>query len=321
MPILTSHYKAPLWIGGKHAQTIIPNLFRKVTGVVYTREKISTDDGDFIDLDWSCVESNKLVIVAHGLEGSANRSYILGMVKAFNARGWDALGWNLRGCGGEVNQTFRIYNAGSTDDLKAIIRHAVAKKKYKQLCLVGFSLTGNVILKYLAEPKDEFPPQLKRAAVFSVPCDLYACSRSLSSGFNRIYQNRFLSTLKEKILLKSKTHPGLFSHVNMHKINDFIDFDNYITAPLYGYRDAMEYYNASSSKFSIPKIEVPTLIVNARNDPFLHPSCFPHEACHQSAHVYFEGPVDGGHIGFIKDKINGTYWSEERAIKFLEEGK
>jgi len=320
MPILNSKYRAPLWIGGKHAQTIIPNLFRKVTGVNYVRERISTEDDDFLDLDWSCVDSKKLVIVAHGLEGNTSKSYVLGMVKAFNARGWDAMGWNLRSCSGELNKSFRLYNAGATDDIKRVVSHAVSKKKYKQICLVGFSMTGNVILNYLAEPLGELPSELKRAVVFSVPCDLYACARSLSSGFNRLYLNQFLFTLKRKILSKSKLHPGKFAHVRVDKINDFIDFDNFIIVPFFGYRDIMHYYEECSSKYSIAKIEVPTLIVNAKNDPFLHPSCFPHEACHQSRTVFFEGPEDGGHLGFIKDRINGIYWSEERAIRFIEEG-
>ncbi|MBS0630251.1 MAG: alpha/beta fold hydrolase [Verrucomicrobia bacterium] len=320
MPILPSHYKAPLWIGGKHAQTILPNLLRKVVGVQYRRERITTDDGDFLDLDWSSVESDKLVIIAHGLEGNTNKHYILGMVKQFNARNWDALAWNLRGCGGELNRTFRTYNAGSFDDLRQVIKHALKKKKYKNICLIGFSLTGNVILKYLGDHKQEHPSQLKRAVVFSVPCDLYACSRNLTSGFNRFYLNLFLSTLKQKIAMKAKDFPGLFSHIDLNQIKDLIEFDSKITAPVYGYRDVMHYYTECSSKHSIGKIEIPTLIVNALNDPFLHPSCFPHEICQQSPHVFFENPVDGGHLGFIKDRINGIFWSEERAVRFLEEG-
>lgn len=320
MPILTSQYKAPLWIGGKHAQTIIPNLFREVTGINYLRERIPTEDEDFLDIDWSRVGADKLVIVSHGLEGSSKRPYVQGMVKEFNARGWDALGWNFRSCGGEMNHSIRHYNPGSSDDLNCVIKHSVSTKKYKQICLVGFSLGGNMILNYLANYKAEIPKELKRAAVFSVPCDLYACSHNLSIGFNRIYLNRFLSTLKEKMIHKAKLNPGLFSNVDIKKIRTLFDFDNYITAPLYGFKDAMHYYNECSSKYNISKIEVPALIVNAGNDPFLHPAAFPHEACQKSSSVFFEGPMDGGHIGFIKDRVNSMYWSEERAILFMEEG-
>ncbi len=320
MPILTSQYKAPMWIGGKHAQTIIPSLFRKVTGIHYLRERISTDDGDFLDLDWSRVDSSKLLILSHGLEGSSRQAYVLGMVKEFNARGWDAMGWNFRSCGGELNHSARLYHGGCTDDLEAVVNHACKTKKYKQICLIGFSLGGSITLKYLADYKPDLPKQLKRVMAISTPCDLYACARNLSTGLNRIYLNRFLETLKSKIMLKAKLNPGLYSGINFNKIHDFIDFDNQVTAPLSGYKDAIHYYTECSSKYSIPKIEIPTLIVNAFNDPFLHPSCFPIEQCQKSKQVFFEGPSDGGHLGFIKNKIIGMYWTEERAIRFLEDG-
>ena len=230
MPIISSNYKAPTWIGGKHAQTIIPALFRKVTGITYLRERITTEDDDFLDVDWSTVDSKKLIIFSHGLEGSSHQPYILGMVKEFNARGWDALAWNFRSCGGELNHSIRFYHGGSKGDLKAVVGHACKTKRYKQICLIGFSLGGNITLKYLGDHSADIPKQIKRACVFSVPCDLYACARNLSHGINRIYLNRFLVTLKEKMLQKAKQFPGLFSHINMDKIQDFIDFDNHFTA-------------------------------------------------------------------------------------------
>jgi predicted alpha/beta-fold hydrolase len=285
------------------------------------RERISTEDNDFLDLDWSRVDSKKLVILSHGLEGSSRQCYILGMVKEFNARGWDALAWNFRSCSGELNKTVRLYHGGSTYDLKTVIDHACKTKKYKKICLVGFSLGGNITLKYLADYKHVLPKAIYKACVFSVPCDLYACARNLSSGMNRLYLNRFLQTLKEKITRKAEKNPGLYASVIVDKIQDFIDFDNYITAPMSGFKDAIHYYIECSSKHSIAKIETPTLIVNALNDPFLHPACFPTEECNKSNFVFFESPYDGGHIGFIKDNVIGTYWSEERAIQFLEDGK
>lgn len=321
MPILTSKYKTPLWIGGKHAQTIIPSLFRKVTGIHYLRERISTEDGDFLNLDWSRIDSNKLVIISHGLEGNSKQPYVLGMVKEFNARGWDALAWNFRSCGGELNHSSRLYHGGVIYDLKSVVDHACATKKYKQICLVGFSLGGNITLKYLADYKEDLPKAIKRACVFSVPCDLYACARNLSAGINRFYLNRFLTSLKGKIERKQARNPGLYASVNLDKIHDFVDFDNHVTAPMSGFKDAIHYYIECSSKYSIPKIDTHTLIVIARNDPFLHPACFPTEQCHKSDTVYFEQPEDGGHIGFMKDRVIGTYWSEERAIQFFEEGK
>lgn len=321
MPIFSSKYRAPLWIGGKHAQTIIPALFRKVYGVQYLRERITTEDNDFLDLDWSRIGSKKLIVISHGLEGSSRQAYVLGMVKQFNACGWDALAWNLRSCSGELNHSVRFYHGGCIEDLQAAIQHAVKSKKYREICLIGFSLGGNITLKYLGDLQASIPSQIHRACVLSVPCDLYACARSLSHGINRIYLNSFLTTLKEKIRRKTQFFPGLYSKIPIDKIQDFIDFDNHITAPLCGFKDAFHYYLECSSKHSISKIKTPTLIVNALNDPFMHPACFPHEECHNSSWVNLESPYDGGHQGFIKNQISGTYWSEERALEFLEEGK
>jgi len=321
MPVIASDYKAPAWIGGKHAQTILPALFRKVAGVDYLRERITTDDDDFLDLDWSRLGSNTLAILSHGLEGSSRALYILGMVKELNARGWDTLSWNFRGCSGEPNHSVRLYHGGCINDLKSVVDHACKTKAYKRICLLGFSLGGNITLKYVGDLKADLPSALDQVCVFSVPCDLYACARNLSHGVNRFYLNRFLVTLKEKMSAKAKLHPGLFSSVQFKKIQDFIDFDNRVTAPLCGFKDAVHYYIECSSKHSIPKIEHPTLIVNAMNDPFLHPACFPHEDCQKSPYVTLESPFDGGHQGFIKDRLIGTYWSEERALKFFEEKK
>lgn len=321
MPVISSLYKAPAWIGGKHAQTIIPALFRKVVGVTYQRERIKTEDEDFLDIDWSCQGHKRLVIFSHGLEGSSRQAYILGMVQAFNSQGWDALAWNFRSCSGELNSTLRIYHGGSINDLHTVVMRALQENRYTEISLVGFSLGGNITLKYLGDTAETLPKEVKSACVISVPCDLYACARSLSVGINRIYLNRFLVTLKAKMLLKAKLHPGHFSGVKIEKIQDFIDFDNQITAPLCGFKDAVHYYIECSSKRSIPHIKIPTLIVNAQNDPFLHPSCFPHEECQKSASVIFESPYDGGHQGFIKREISGSYWSEERAVKFLNTGE
>ncbi|MCI0381596.1 MAG: alpha/beta fold hydrolase [Chlamydiae bacterium] len=321
MPIITSTYKAPLWIGGKHAQTIIPALFRRVEGVVYERERITTDDGDFLDLDWSCLGNPRLIIISHGLEGSSYQPYVRGMVKECNGQKWDTLSWNFRSCSGEINRSVRLYHAGCIDDLKKVVDHAVSLKKYKIIILIGFSLGGSVTLKYLGDHSDRLPTEIAKALVFSVPCDLYACAQELSSGINRIYLNRFLATLKTKMEQKAKLYPHLFSGLQVSKIHDLIDFDNYFTAPMVGYKDAMHYYAECSCKKSIPLIRIPTLVINAKNDPFLHPACFPIEECQASNFVTLEFPYDGGHQGFIKKHIIGRYWSEERANQFINDCK
>lgn len=317
MPLLSSStYRAPMWIGGKHAQTIIPALFRKVQGVSYIRERIETSDGDFLDLDWSCQGNKRLAIVSHGLEGATTQPYMLGMVKQLNQHQWDTLCWNLRSCSGELNRSVRLYHAGSTDDLKAVVEYA-RNKNYEEIVLVGFSLGGSLIIKYLGEMGTAIPRELSRAVTISVPCDLYACIKALSSGINRIYLNHFLVTLKEKMTRKTKLFPDLLKGINISGIRDLIDFDNHFTAPLNGFRDAWHYYAECSCKKGIGEIRIPSLILNAQNDPFLHPRCFPIEECRKSDHVFFESPYDGGHQGFMKKHVIGTYWSEERVIDFL----
>ncbi|HSX12788.1 MAG TPA: alpha/beta fold hydrolase [Rhabdochlamydiaceae bacterium] len=318
MPVINSSYKAPLWIGGKHAQTIIPNIFRKVSPApIYMRERTLTADHDFLDLDFSSQGHDRLAIITHGLEGNSSSSYVLGMVKEFNANQWDVLAWNFRSCGGELNHSIRLYHAGSTDDLQHVIEHVLKMKKYKEIVLIGFSLGANIILKYLGEQAEEVPREISKAIAVSAPCDLFACIQALSSGINRIYIKHFLLTLKSKMIKKAKKFPEIFSGIKISKIQHIIEFDNLITAPLCGFKDAFHYYSECSSKKNISEIRVPTLILNAQNDPFLHPSSFPYEECQKSRFVTLETPYDGGHIGFIKKRLMGKYWMEERAIDFV----
>ncbi len=320
MPVINSLYKAPLWIGGKHAQTIIPNLFRKVKEApVYIRERILTEDHDFLDLDFVYKGHQKLAIVTHGLEGNSYGSYVQGMVKEFTDHNWDALAWNFRSCSGELNHSIRLYHAGSIDDLKCVIDYVINTKKYQEIVLIGFSLGANIILKYLGEWGQQVPREISKAVAISAPCDLFACIHALSFGINRIYLKHFLFTLKSKMAKKAKKYPGIFSGVKISKIQHIIEFDNLITAPLCGFKDAFHYYAECSSKRNIPNIHVPTLIVNAQNDPFLHPSSFPFEECQRSSFVTLEVPYDGGHQGFIKNEIRGKYWIDERALNFANQ--
>ncbi len=301
-------------------QTILP-AFRKVRGVHYDRERIATFDHDFLDLDWSRVGSSRLVILSHGLEGNTFQQYILGMVKALNQEGWDALAWNFRSCSGELNNKVRFYNAGNTEDLDWVIKHALKTGKYKEIVLMGFSLGGSLTLKFLGEQQAVMPIEVSKALVFSVPCDLKACVKELSSGFNKmIYLKRFLLTLKSKLSIKKRQFPDLLSYLDLDAIQGFEDFDNCFTAPQCGFKDAHDYYDHCSCKQNIPDIRVPTLIINAQNDPFLHQDCHPIKECHENVWVNLEMPIGGGHLGFMLTSINGPYWSEQRAIEFLKVG-
>jgi uncharacterized protein len=276
MPLVSqSAYKPPFFLFNAHLQTIIPSLLRRVDGVRYERERIETADEDFLDLDWACPGHNRLAILSHGLEGDSRRPYIMGMVRELNAGGWDALAWNFRGCGGEINRQLRFYHSGATDDLEAVISHALRQKAYQSIALIGFSLGGNMTLKYLGERGTELRPQIRKSVVFSVPCDLQTGALKMARMSNAIYMRRFLRHLRRKVRAKALLMPDKINDMGYHLIKNFKDFDDRYTAPLHGFRDAIDYWNQCSSKNYLRTIAVPTLIVNAKNDPFLSPECFP----------------------------------------------
>ena len=193
-----STYCPPALFSNPHVQTVFPSLFRRVPGIHYQRERIETPDGDFLDLDWSRNGSSGLGIVLHGLEGDSKRAYMLGMAKALNNAGWDAVCLNFRGCSGECNRRLRFYHSGETGDLHTVISHVVKQHTYLGIALIGFSLGGNVILKYLGEQGRRSHPLIKKAVAVSVPCDLASSSLKLSRSLNRIYLKRFLRMLRKK---------------------------------------------------------------------------------------------------------------------------
>jgi hypothetical protein len=319
MPLISqSDYKSPLFLFNGHLQTIIPGLFRRVDGIRYQRERIETPDHDFLDLDWSKTNASRLAIISHGLEGNSQRPYVLGMVRELNRNGWDALAWNFRGCSGEMNRNLQFYHSGATEDLEVVIQHALAQQHYKTIALIGFSLGGNLTLKYVGERGLDILPQIKKAVVFSVPCDLKTGALKMGTLSNKVYMWRFLKHLRQKMEAKAAVMPQQLNIVAFHKIKNFKQFDDRYTAPLHGFKDAIEYWSHCSSKNYLHTIAIPTLIVNAKNDPFLSPECFPSEQVSELPHVYLEIPETGGHCGFYQNSLHGRYWSEERAIRFLE---
>lgn len=316
MPLIEpSTYAPPRWLRGGHAQTIYPALFRRAPWITRERERIETSDGDFLDLDWArSGRSDRVAVLSHGLEGDSRNAYVQGMAGALVRAGWDVVAWNCRGCSGEPNRLLRSYHSGATEDLAAVVDHALAGSRYARLALVGFSLGGNITLKYLGDLGSGVDSRVDRAVVFSVPCDLAASSRALESGANRIYMDRFLVNLRAKIREKMRRFPGEVSDAGLDAMRTFREFDGAYTAPLHGYRDAEDYWARASSRPVLGRITIPTLLVNARNDPFLPAECFPEVEARESAHFHLEAPRDGGHIGFT---ARGEYWSERRAVKFL----
>ncbi|MDD5200773.1 MAG: alpha/beta fold hydrolase [Terrimicrobiaceae bacterium] len=320
MPLIEhSSYVAPLWLRSGHAQTIFAGVFRRVPWITRERERIATPDGDFLDLDWNRTHrAARVAIVSHGLEGESRNACVQGMAAALHRAGWDVLAWNFRGCGGEPNRLLRSYHSGATEDLQAVIGHALAGGQYARAALVGFSLGGNLTLKYLGDLGATVDFRVDRAVTFSAPCDLAASSVRLESQANRIYMGRFLRGLRAKIREKMRRFPGELTDAGLDAMRTFREFDGAYTAPLHGFRSAEDYWARASSRPVLDRIAIPTLLVNARNDPFLPAACFPEEAARASAHFHLEAPRGGGHIGFVSFNARNEYWSETRAVAFLE---
>jgi len=319
MPIVHSTFRAPLLFRNGHVQTIVPALFWKVDPSIYTRERIETPDDDFLDLDRIYTGSDKLVILCHGLEGSSTSKYVVGMAKHLSENGFDALVLNFRSCSGEMNRQLRFYHSGETGDLGFVIKNSLGEHKYKEIYLLGFSLGGNVVLKYVGEQGSVIPKEIKKAIAISAPVHLESSAYYMNRCAAKVYLNRFLKSLENKILIKHKMMPDKISIDGLDKIKTFHDFDNQYTGPIHGFKDAHDYYTKSSSVFYLENVSIPTLLINAKNDPFLPKECFPIDIAEKSKYLYLEIPDSGGHVGFYEGQVNGIYWTEERALNFLNE--
>jgi len=298
--------------------TIYPALFRRLPAVAYQRERMTTSDGDFLDLDVSAVGSSKVVIILHGLEGDASRQYVKGMVHTFNKAGYDTISLNFRGCSGEPNRQLRFYHSGETGDLKQVVDHIVATKSYNAIHFVGFSLGGNVLLKYLGEQGGAISPLVRSAVALSVPCDLKNSSGELEKRHNAVYMRRFIRELGYKLQQKAERFPEMIRLDNYDRIKSFREFDDRYTAPIHGFPDALTYWARSSSRPFLAKIRIPALLINALDDPFLGKDCFPYAEAEESEYFYLETPRYGGHVGFVTFGQPG-YWSEKRALEFIKE--
>lgn len=310
-------YRAPYFFKNGHIQSIYPSLFRKVNDQFMVRERIDIEDGDFLDLDWCRGGSRRLVIMSHGLEGHSRRPYIVGMAKALVNAGWDTLAWNFRSCGGSMNRHLRFYHSGAIEDLHRVVDFAEQSGAYDEIALIGFSMGGNLSLVYLGAESISANPMVKKAVVYSVPCDLSASAEQLALPQNRIYMKRFLKDLKVKMQEKKKMFPDLLDLTDYESIKNFQQFDDRYTAPIHGFKNAEHYWSDCSSRRYIKNINVPTLIVNAKDDPFLANECYPHQEVDLNPHVELETPETGGHVGFVSFNKDNVYWSEKRAVAFL----
>jgi predicted alpha/beta-fold hydrolase len=318
MPLTHSSYSPPLWMRNGHLATIYSALLRRVKNPGQERERLELADGDFLDLDWSFSENpgQKVLILLHGLEGNAQRPYMLGSAALFSESGYDVCAVNLRGCSGEPNRLYRSYHSGATEDLEAVVWHVRNTKKYPAIFLKGFSLGGNLILKFLGEGSDA-AGLIRAAAAISVPCDLHDSLQQLQQPKNWMYAQRFLSHLKEKMREKQGRFPERLSEDLINRVQTLKDFDDLYTSQAHGFKDALDYYTRCSCKPFLPDIQVPSLLLNAANDSFLGPSCYPEALAKDHPNLLFEHTDYGGHVGYYAS--GPFYYSESRSLEFLQQ--
>jgi uncharacterized protein len=313
MPVLRSQFHPPWLLRNPHLQTVL-TISRRRTRVAYERERLELPDGDFLDLDWLTAASPRVAVLSHGLEGSSREATVSGMASALHRNGWNVLAWNYRGCSGELNRLPRLYHSGETADLAFIIEHAA--RRFSRLALIGFSLGGNLVLKYLGEA----PPHqaVACAAALSAPIDLASSVRALDQRLaNRIYLRRLIASLIQKVRAKARLFPQRIDAHQARGIHGFEDFDSRFTAPVHGFRDAADYWTQCSSRQFLPAITVPTLILSAQDDPFLTLDCFPFAEAEASARIFLEAPEIGGHLGFLHSLGSAPTWAERRVVEFL----
>src|SRR5512139_39398 len=315
-----SAYRAPFWLPGGHLQTLYASLFIRVPPVAYRRERLELADGDFLDFDWvDGRTSAPVVVLFHGLEGSADSHYARGLMAQVRARGWHGVVAHFRGCSGEDNRLPRAYFAGDSADIERMLRHVRTRHPDAPVHAVGVSLGGNALLKWLGEQGDAAGALVDRAAGVSAPLDLAAAGHALDRGFNRrVYTARFLATLKRKALAKARRFPGLLDAKAIAAATTFREFDTLVTARLHGFRDADDYWLRVSSKPLLQFVAVPTLVINAKNDPVLPAWSLPTPAEVGSA-VTLEQPETGGHVAFPSGPFPGNLdWLPQRLMQHFD---
>lgn len=318
MPLIQSNYNPSFPFKNGHFSTIYSAKLRPSPSLIQQRERLQLPDGDFMDIDWSFTikTSQKIAILLHGLEGNTQRTYMKGQAKILNQNGWDVAAVNFRGCSGEANLSYQSYNAGKTDDLEAVINSILKKDKYAEISLVGFSLGGNLLLKYLGE-RETVPKEIKKAVAISTPLSLKGSLEALNAYSNWVYHTSFLINLRKKYKAKMKDFPENMTASDYKKITSLLEFDNVYTAPAHGFKDAFDYYEKNSSLQFLPNIAIPVFILNAENDSFLSSECYPIDLALKMKNLHLEIPKYGGHVGFHLS--NRMYYSETRSLEFLND--
>jgi len=313
MPIIETNYtKIPFYFRNSFVQTVVPSIFYTVAGIEYTRERLELIDGDFLDLDWLKNKNRRIIILSHGLEGDTQRHYIKRFAKYFYDQGWDILAWNYRSCSGELNRLSKFYSYGDTQDLSAIVNH-VLTLDYNRIVLAGFSMGGGLVAKFLGSSTVD--NRITHGLTFSVSCDLKNSVEEVEKNRNTIYNKSFIKKLKNKLRLKA-IHLKEFSTIPIDSIKSFEDFHRLYSVPFHMYNSIEDFYEQSSSKPYYKNITVPTLMLNALDDPILGEKCYPYAEAKENPNLYLETPKHGGHMGFILSDSKYSYM-ELRSKEFL----
>lgn len=322
-----STFKPAWWLKNCHLQTLFPALFRKLKSPELRRERIITPDNDFLDIDW-CGEGNlPLVILLHGLTGSSQSIYIKGLQHILLKQNYRSVALNFRGCSGQSNHSYRCYHSGETQDIDFLYKTLREREPKTPFAAVGFSLGGNVLLKWLGEQQNNV--NLFAAVAVSVPLVLSICATKLDFGFSKIYRANLLRELKDYIFKKQQhlQKMGKIEHAkkleqlgDLTAIRSFWEYDERVVAKLHGFKNAHDYYARSSSRQFLKNIVVQTLIIQALDDPFMTPNVIPN-ADELSPFVTLELTQNGGHVGFVtgKNPFKPDYWLEKRIPEFLQQ--
>lgn len=333
----SSPYQVPAWLHGAHAQTIYAALFAPKPHVQYRRETWDTPDGDFIEVDWldashQAIDSYNadspassphppIIVLFHGLEGNSQSHYARALMRAVEQRGWHGVVIHFRGCGGTPNRLRRAYHSGDSVEIDWTLRRLKQQYPTTPIYVIGVSLGGNALLKWLGEQNAGSREIVAGAAAISAPLDLMIAGDALGKGFNRFYSRHFLKTLKRKIYDKLERFPDICDRKALDAADTLRDFDNIVTAPLHGYKDTDDYWTRASSKPYLKNIAVPALVINALDDPFMPAFALP-RANEVSESVILEMPAHGGHVAFVSASFPFSFpgnlnWMPTRVLDFF----
>ena len=321
MPIIKSSFKSAWWLPNSHLQTLWSTFFRRIPDLPLNNIRLTLPDSDFLDLSVTSniagKKTNKpIILILHGLEGSIHSPYAKPLIKTLVDEGYGVYFMHFRGCSGEINKTAGSYHSGETNDLQFVVNYLTQKHQCKLSTIIGFSLGGNVLLKWLGEQKEQ--AATLSAIAISVPFQLADAAKRMEQGFSKIYQRHLISRLQKKYQEKF-SHANSPLSIDIKKQNTFYQFDDQVTAPLHGFKNAPDYYQQCSSRQFIKRIKIPTLILHAKDDPFMYPKTVPNEE-ELADKVQLILSTSGGHVGFITGILpwKAKYWVDMQVIKWLK---